>query len=164
MKKLPPYGAKLLKQRNARVTPARVWVIFGRDCWERLPVNAPTIAISDETFAPGLYDWTPVVGVPVHLVWRSGPKEKAMPLVAELAQATAPVVVHFFGDGDFPYTAGQPFQIDAEEFLYEMQRFGLDPGSTCWSAHAAEDYNARWWEYHAALDYTQRLARQDGAA
>ena len=137
--KLPPYAKPLLQERLAGKHPARVWVIRGdgKDRWDRRPVDAPCLCVGED-FAAGMYDWTIVAGVPVDVVWRSG--EGIYDLVAELAHQTAPVTIHFVGDGTWPYEPGRAYRLSALEFLFGR-----------WPKEAERDYLDRENEYYAAV-------------
>ena len=105
---LPPFGRALLTQRQRGQHPERVWIIYGRDCWERRPTDAPVLCVPDD-YAPGRYDWSLLAGLPADIVWRDGGFIHA--LAAEVAQFAAPVnvcyrlmgfsdldIIGFFGD------------------------------------------------------------------
>ncbi len=59
-KKLPAYGARLLKARRSGKHPLTVHVVFGHD-WRS--VNDPKICINPDEFLPGVFDWRCIAGV-----------------------------------------------------------------------------------------------------
>ena len=100
--KLPAFGKPLLASRQQDQHPEVIQVIYGED-WTPAREDAPLLAVKPDQFAPGIYDWRCVAGVPVELHHRA-----AMPLdwaragvcllAAELA-VWSPVVNIHFSDG-----------------------------------------------------------------
>lgn len=109
--KLPPYGRAVLGARDAAVARggclelARVF--YGSDCWQRAKDAAPALCVPAQEYEPGKYDWTPVAGLPVELVWLDG--DQAQALAAEIAALAAPVTITINGRQrtltDFLFTA-----------------------------------------------------------
>lgn len=147
---LPPFGRALLNQRQRGQHPDRVWVIYGNDCWNRKPVDAPVLCVPGD-YVPLRYDWSLLAGVPADIVYRDG--EFIHALAAEVARFAAPVnvcyrldgfetidIVGFFGSA----TAREP--VDA--FLcMERSRPCVD---AIWTRDAEIDYLARSWAWLAA--------------
>ncbi len=140
---LPPLGRQLLFARKRGQHPARVWVLYGDDCWQRQPTDAPVLCVPGD-YTPGRYNWSLLAGVPADIVWRGG--EWIHALAAEVAMFAAPVNVHyrlhgfdtvtlmgFFGGG----TQTEP--VDAFLFL-ERWRTGV---ASIWTDDAEADYRDR---------------------
>jgi hypothetical protein len=152
--RLPAGGRELLHARERGEHPARVFVIFGED-WGRRPTHAPSVCIG-APWRPGETDWSVLAGVPAHVVLRGTGLAPALErlrtseLIAEIARAAAPVVVHFIAGEDWwPYEAGQAYQVDAAEWLHvERSRPEL---ASLWNAAACADYEARVREYLTTL-------------
>lgn len=125
--KLPAYGRELLQQREAGQHPARVVVIYGDD-W-RPPNEQDRRVCVGSDYAPGVYDWSLLAGLPVTLLTRH--TALMCELAAEVAAHAAPVEVHS-QRGAFP----------VEMILYRNH-----PG---WPGVAEDDYRARLAEWDAA--------------
>lgn len=147
--KLPAYGRALLAQRERGEHPPLVWVIYGSDwrrgSWARLP----RLCVGED-YSPGTYDWSVLSGIPAGIVWRQG--EKVHELAAEVARATAPVMVHFMGTGEWPYAIGRAVHHDVCTFLYGAREY--PELAALWSVDDERDYLAREraWEEALLLD------------
>lgn len=100
--KLPAFGKSLLAARFQGGHPEVIQVIYGED-WTPAREDAPLLAVKPEQFAPGMYDWRCVAGVPVDLHHRADmPLDWARAgvcfLAAELA-VWSPAVNIYFRDG-----------------------------------------------------------------
>lgn len=104
-----------------------VRVFYGADGWRQAKDNAPALYAPAQEYEPGKYDWTPVAGLPVELVWLDG--DKAQALAAELAALAAPVTVT---------TNGR--QRTVTDFLFTA--LGLLP-PVLWSVEKEADYERR---------------------
>lgn len=135
--KLPPYGRTVLEARNAALaqgdTLKLVRVFYGTDCWQQAKDAAPALCVPAQEYEPGKYDWTPVAGLPVELVWLDG--EQAQALAAELAAVAAPVTV----------TTGKR-QWTLADFLFTS---ASQP--RLWTLEAEADYERRWTLYQRCL-------------
>lgn len=127
--KLPPYGRSVLEARNAALalgdTLKLVRVFYGTDCWQQAKDAAPALCVPAQDYEPGKYDWEPVAGLPVDIMWLDG--DKAPELVAEIAAVAAPVTV----------LAGTR-QWNAAEFLFTS----ASP-QRLWTIEAEADYERR---------------------
>lgn len=134
--KLPPYGRTVLEARDAAMargsTLELVRVYYGTDCWQQAKDAAPALCVPAQEYEPGKYDWTPVAGLPVELVWLDG--DQAQALAAEIAVVAAPITVTVNGRQrpltDFLFTAlSQPrhwtpeAEADYERRVTLYQRF-----------------------------------------
>ena len=141
--KLPAFGKSLLAARQKGDHPAVIQVIFGED-WTPARDDAPLLAVKPAQFAPGIYDWRCVAGVPVDLHHRA-----AMPehwdraaigfLASELAE-WSPAVNIFFSDGGVDGVVGFAFSC----------RIGAR-WPAWWSARLEHEYGERQKTYYAEL-------------
>ncbi|HKQ24115.1 MAG TPA: hypothetical protein VJT81_06700 [Burkholderiales bacterium] len=70
--KLPAFGKSLLAARQKDRHPEAIQVIYGED-WTPAREDVPLLAVKPEQFAPGIYDWRGVAGVPVEVHLRARP-------------------------------------------------------------------------------------------
>ena len=124
--KLPPYGRAVMEARDGGDLEL-VRVFYGADGWQQAKDNAPALCAPAPEYEPGKYDWTPVAGLPVELVWLDG--DQAQALAAELAALAAPVTVTANGR-----------QRTVTDFLFTA--LGLLPPAL-WSAAKEADYLRR---------------------
>ena len=129
--KLPPYGRAVLDARDAAVarggTLELVRVFYGSDCWQQAKDATPALCVPAQEYAPGKYDWMPVAGLPVELVWLDG--DQALALAAEIASVAAPVTVTV---NDRPRSL--------TDFLFTALR---QPQPSLWSVENEADYLRR---------------------
>ena len=100
--KLPAFGKSLLAARFQGGHPELIQVIYGED-WTPHRNDCPLLAVKPAQFAPGIYDWRCVAGVPVEVYDRAAEPadwERASVcfLAAEVAEWAAAVRI-FFADG-----------------------------------------------------------------
>lgn len=151
-RRYPAFGRQLYHARARGQHPPRAWVIYGEHCFARRPAGAPSLCV-DLDYRSHTLDWSILVGLPAHVVWRDG--ERIRELVAEVAYFAAPVTVHFISAGLWPYAPGQAVQMPAEDFLYCAAIDG-----SLWSPALEADYLARTREWECAL-IEDALARHD---
>lgn len=156
---LPAYGAGLKNARDRGQHPERVWVIYGND-WARRPDGAASVCVGED-YEPSRINWAVLAGLPAHVVWRSG--ERICEIVAEVAYYAAPVVVHFFGTGEWPREQGKAYQEPAEMFLYPARHW--PEIATLWTDEREADYLAREAAWRQAMieDALNRERRQTAA-
>jgi hypothetical protein len=141
--KLPAFGKSLLAARFQGGHPELIQVIYGED-WAPERNDCPLLAVKADQFAPGLFDWRCVAGVPVLLVNRSEmPRDWARAgvcfLAGELAQ-WSPYVEFCFSDG----TGGM-----VSTLAYCCRVAGRWPA--WWSERLEADYGRRQKTYFAGL-------------
>lgn len=135
--KLPPYGRAVLEARDAAMarggTLELVRVFYGSDCWRQAKDAAPALCVPAQEYEPGKYDWTPVAGLPVELVWLDG--DRAQALAAELGAIAAPATV---------IVGGRPRTLPDFLFTPSWQ-------PRLWTPEAEADYERRVLLYHRFL-------------
>ncbi len=128
--KLPPYGRAVLDARDVALAQGRalecVRVFYGTDCWQHAKDNAPSLCVPAQEYVPGKYDWAPVAGLPVEMVWLDG--DLAQQLAAEIAAVAAPVTI----------VSGSR-QWDVSDFVFVSAPTGQD----VWTPEQRADYDQR---------------------
>lgn len=133
---MPAFGRPLLQRRMSGDHPRRVYVVYGDD-WGRRPT--PSVCVKGD-WAPHRIDWTPIVGVQTHILWRSG--ERIRELAAEIAAEAPMVWVHWIEQG-------REVEMDVEALLFDA--YHRTELARLWSPEAQADYQARNAEYYAAI-------------
>jgi len=138
--RLPPYGRQLLERRRAGDHPPRALVLWV-EAWPR-EVPEAALVMPAEEFAPGVFDWRPVAGLPVRVECMGDWCAPGLAsLVAELLQAAAPVVVAGQAEPDLFTSRSGRWWEDGEDFLWLLR---VQP--------PAGDYRERcrrWWRWRA---------------
>jgi len=127
--KLPPYGRAVLDARDAALARGEalklVRVFYGANCWQQAKNAAPALCVPAQEYESGKYDWTPVAGLPVELVWLDG--DQAQALAVEIAAMAAPVTI-----------TGGRWQRTLTDFLFTS---ASQP--RLWTREAEADYERR---------------------
>ena len=135
-------------------------MIVGND-WGRRPHDAPSLCV-EASYRPRSYDWSLLIGLPVHVVRRGGAGFEQV--TGEIAVHAAPVVVHWLaGPEDWPYRSGAPAQADIADMAFAA-RTVVDERWTWpgwWSEALEVDYQRRRQRYLRALALDV-IARQPG--
>lgn len=133
--KLPAYGRQLLALRESGNHPESISILYGSEWSARANLRAPVLCV-DESFEPGVYDWTLVVFVPVSIHLLSN--KNCFDLVAEIALIAAPVTV----------VSASGLIATAPGFLYHRKNSWR---SSLWGAEQDAAYEKRAAEYYDAL-------------
>ena len=144
-RRLPAFGRALARSRDRGDHPPRIWVIVGND-WGRRPHDAPSLCVAADT-RPGIYDWSVLTGLPVHVV-RRGEARFAW-VAGEIAVHAAPVIAHWVaGPDEWPYAPGAPAQEDVADMAFAWRR----PVGGQWTW-------PEWWNEALEVDYHRRRQR-----
>src|SRR3990172_9339507 len=141
--KLPAFGKSLLAARFQGGHPDLIQVIYGDD-WAPARADAPLLAVKPSQFAPGIYDWRCVAGIPGEVHHRAAEPElferAAIGFVAAELAEWSPCVELLFSGGQ---------RCDAGVLAFACRSGGVWPA--WWSERLEAEYGKRQETYYAEL-------------